>query len=161
MAFGCLHMFWVLDSDNAQLGLDWFQLYKQFCVRSGFSEPCVDRIRCRKCNVHAEDRDLSPMGLDNDQFIKQLVKTVSAINTVVWMYVVLHKVRAAMVMIFKHILMAVSYNIPQKKGNMFLSDLPIRKNTVELKICNNLPLTPLPPSIIQPNVNGHAQTPTK
>lgn len=27
-------------------------------------------------NVHAEDRDLSPMGLDNDQFIKQLVKTV-------------------------------------------------------------------------------------
>ena len=43
--FSCCHTFRVSDGENAQLGLDWFQMYKQFCVRLGLLEPCVDGIQ--------------------------------------------------------------------------------------------------------------------
>jgi hypothetical protein len=48
-SFGCFHTFRVSEGDEAQLGLEWFALYNEFCVRSGRLEPCVESVRLDAC----------------------------------------------------------------------------------------------------------------
>jgi hypothetical protein len=48
-SFGCFHTFRVSEGDEAQLGLEWFTLYKNFCLRSGCLEPCVENVWLDAC----------------------------------------------------------------------------------------------------------------
>lgn len=48
-SFGCFHTFWVSEGDKAHLGLEWFSLYKQFCVCSKRLEPCVESVWLDAC----------------------------------------------------------------------------------------------------------------
>ena len=48
-SFGCFHTFQLSEGDKAQLGLEWFALYKKFCVRSGHLEPCIESVQLDMC----------------------------------------------------------------------------------------------------------------
>jgi hypothetical protein len=52
--FSRLHTFQLSEDDRVLLGLDWFEAYKQFCVRSGFLDPCVEGIQMDVCPEGAQ-----------------------------------------------------------------------------------------------------------